>query len=486
MPTQQTHGVFISYRRQDAAFHAGWLYGGFAGRFGSSYVFKDVDSIRPGEDFVNAITSAIRSCHTLLVVMGPKWLAVSDRRDLRRIDKPNDFVRLEIETALAQGVHIIPVLVLDAAMPTPDELPESVRGFARRNAIEITSSHFQADLARLMSSIEQIGLETAAQTGYLADPNALRDGAAAGRAQSRLRAVGRSVPPGGPPAAEIPRRGASNWHYPPSPVHQDAEPRRNSWTMLGIALTVLVMIGLIGFVAYQLSLGRQAPAQVAVPALVGATEEEARNQLAQAGLKVGTLTRTEGEADQIGRVITCDPEPGTKVDGASLVNIAIGIQATTVPIPTVQGQDAGDAQQVLESAGFKVTKETVDGGGDSGSVVGTSPPAGTQAKKGSTVALQISSGDSGTLPMPNVLGLDQQDAQARLASAGFTRIDTLVRQVQQPQFDGRVIEQDPPAGLEVDTGVQVRLVIGQVDSVGGGNRWTPDRHPAILLRCACW
>ena len=140
------------------------------------------------------------------------------------------------------------------------------------------------------------------------------------------------------------------------------------------------------------------PATVTVPRLIGLGLADATTELTNAGLKVGTQTQTEGEADQVGKVIASTPEPGTKVGGASLVNIAIGVQATTVPIPNVQGQDAGDAQRALESAGFKVTKDTVDGGGDSGSVVGTYPPAGTKAKRGSTVTLQISSGDKANDP----------------------------------------------------------------------------------------
>ena len=55
MTAPQTRGVFISYRRQDAAFPAGWLYEQLANTFGEPYVFKDVDSIRPGEDFVDVI-----------------------------------------------------------------------------------------------------------------------------------------------------------------------------------------------------------------------------------------------------------------------------------------------------------------------------------------------------------------------------------------------------------------------------------------------
>ena len=86
------------------------------------------------------------------------------------------------------------------------------------------------------------------------------------------------------------------------------------------------------------------PASVTVPRVIGLSLAEATTELTNAGLKSAPPTQTEGEADQIGKVISSDPEPGTKVDGASTVNIAIGSQATTVPVPDVTGQDADDAQ----------------------------------------------------------------------------------------------------------------------------------------------
>jgi eukaryotic-like serine/threonine-protein kinase len=340
----------------------------------------------------------------------------------------------------------------------------------------------------------------------------------------------------GPPTAQT-RRLNGGRHSPAPPVYYDDEPPRSTGKIVGITLAVLVAVGLIGFVAYQVLSGPRAPEQVAVPSLVGATESDARNQLTaaglrigevrkveskaseidkvvstdpaagtqvnnlttvslsvgtgpasvtvprviglslaeatteltNAGLKIGTTTQTEGEADQIGKVVSSDPEPGTKVDGASTVNIAIGSQATTVPIPTVVGQSADEAQRTLEEAGFTVSKETVDGGGDDGSVVGTSPGAGSQAKKGSEVTLQISNGNNGKRPVPNVTGLEQKAAEQLLGAAGFTRVQTSKQAVLQPQFDGRVIGQDPAAGQGADTGDQVRLLIGEADSSGGGN-----------------
>jgi serine/threonine-protein kinase len=164
VPVQQPHGVFVSYRRTDAAFAAGWLYEQLVNRFGSSQVFKDLDSIELGEEFATVITGAVQSCHTLLAVIGPKWLSASDDQAGRRLDRPEDFVRLEIETALRHSIHIIPVLVLDAEMPKREELPPSIAALAGRNAIEITGTHFQADAERLLRSIDRIARQASADT----------------------------------------------------------------------------------------------------------------------------------------------------------------------------------------------------------------------------------------------------------------------------------------------------------------------------------
>ena len=101
--------VFISYRREDSGYPAGWLFDQLAASLGADRVFKDVDSIEPGEDFAEVISDAVSSC-AVLAVIGDRWLAAADE-DGRRLDDPGDFVRLEIEAALTRGVRVIPVLV---------------------------------------------------------------------------------------------------------------------------------------------------------------------------------------------------------------------------------------------------------------------------------------------------------------------------------------------------------------------------------------
>jgi len=147
--------IFISYRREETAYPAGWLFDRLADHFGVSKIFKDVDSIEPGDDFVETIRLAVGSCEVLLALIGDEWLTIAAADGGRRLDDPNDFVRLEIEAALSRGVRVIPILVEGARMPRADELPDSLAGLVRRQALELSPSRFDADLARLLKVLDR-------------------------------------------------------------------------------------------------------------------------------------------------------------------------------------------------------------------------------------------------------------------------------------------------------------------------------------------
>ncbi|HEX5253792.1 MAG TPA: toll/interleukin-1 receptor domain-containing protein, partial [Mycobacterium sp.] len=106
---------------EDSAFPAGWLYDRLRARFGSECVFKDVDSIDPGDDFLRVIEDAVGSCQVLLALIGDHWLDITDPTGHRRLDDPNDFVRLEIEAALRRDVRVIPLLVGRAPLPSSEQ-----------------------------------------------------------------------------------------------------------------------------------------------------------------------------------------------------------------------------------------------------------------------------------------------------------------------------------------------------------------------------
>jgi hypothetical protein len=146
--------VFVSYRRDDSAGFAGRLTDAIEQRLGRGSVFRDVDDIRPGEDFVAAIEGAIGQCDVLLVVIGRQWLTATDAGGRRRLDDPHDFVRLEVGEALQRNLRVIPVLVAAAPMPAPDALPEEIAALGRRQAIELRDSRWEADLEALLDAME--------------------------------------------------------------------------------------------------------------------------------------------------------------------------------------------------------------------------------------------------------------------------------------------------------------------------------------------
>ncbi len=148
--------VFISYRRDDSAGEAGRLADALEARFGKERVWRDVEDIPAGEDFAHEIDRALAKADTLLVVIGREWLAVHKATGQRRLDDTQDFVRLEIESALAHGIRVLPVLVRGTPMPAPDELPESLRPLARIQAYELSDSRWDYDVRRL---IELLGHE---------------------------------------------------------------------------------------------------------------------------------------------------------------------------------------------------------------------------------------------------------------------------------------------------------------------------------------
>jgi WD40 repeat protein len=136
--------VFISYRRDDTAEAAAWLYEQLTEHFGALGVFKDVETIQPGDDFVEAINAELRSCGALITLIGDKWLT-------RRIRDRHDFVRLEIEAAFAGNVRVIPILVEGASMPGAGDLPRSIARLARCQALKLTSEGRWGQLSELLT-----------------------------------------------------------------------------------------------------------------------------------------------------------------------------------------------------------------------------------------------------------------------------------------------------------------------------------------------
>src|SRR5215469_5399031 len=149
-------GIFISYRREESAANAGRLYDRLSDQFGESRVFMDVDSIAIGADFTEAIIGAVSGCDILLALIGRDWLTITDSTGERRIDNPEDWVRLEIETALQRDIRVVPVLVDGAALPRAGDLPPSLRALVRRQALELTHAGFRSEVSRLIAAVDDV------------------------------------------------------------------------------------------------------------------------------------------------------------------------------------------------------------------------------------------------------------------------------------------------------------------------------------------
>lgn len=150
--------IFICYRREDAAGHAGRLRDGLAATFGDSQVFLDIDQLNIGEDFVERTLAVIRSCRVLLAVIGRHWLTCRDTGGGRRIDDPEDYVRREIAAALGRApqIAVVPVLVHGARMPREADLPDEIQALSRRNAIALPDEMWRPELRRLLKRLEDL------------------------------------------------------------------------------------------------------------------------------------------------------------------------------------------------------------------------------------------------------------------------------------------------------------------------------------------
>ena len=154
MTTPQQGRIFISYRRADSKFAAGRIYDRLAAHFGEEAIFMDVEAIDAGLDFVKALEDAVQSCDVLVALIGRQWLHLKDERGKRRLDNPEDFVRIEIAAALNRDIRVIPALVDGTDMPRSTELPENLKPLARRNALQVNHRSFNADANRLVAHLE--------------------------------------------------------------------------------------------------------------------------------------------------------------------------------------------------------------------------------------------------------------------------------------------------------------------------------------------
>ncbi len=146
--------IFISYRRADTAHFAGRVFDRLRHHVGSQNVFMDVDNIPLGVDFAQYIGDEISKCDVMLALIGPNWADVLAKNGTGRLDDQQDFVRIEIASALRRNIPVVPILLEGTMMPSANRLPDDLRPLAQRNALSVRHSSFHSDMDKLVSELD--------------------------------------------------------------------------------------------------------------------------------------------------------------------------------------------------------------------------------------------------------------------------------------------------------------------------------------------
>ena len=149
--------IFISYRRADSQAWADRIYPVLVQAFGKDNVFKDVDNITLSRNFRAAIERAVINSDVVLILIGRQWVSITDDSGRKRLDNPDDFVRLEAEMALRHDKMVIPVTVDGARMPATTELPSTLQDVPVLNGANVRGDpDFEHDMGRLIRNIQEL------------------------------------------------------------------------------------------------------------------------------------------------------------------------------------------------------------------------------------------------------------------------------------------------------------------------------------------
>ena len=149
-----TENIFLSYRRDDSRGYTNAIYTMLEYHFDSDQIFMDVDTLVPGSNFVQCLQDAVEACDIFLAIIGLRWENIEDKKGVRRLENPEDFVRIEIAHALKRGIPVIPILVDGAEMPFSENLPDNLKELALHHAFSI-GDHMRSDMQRLIKALEK-------------------------------------------------------------------------------------------------------------------------------------------------------------------------------------------------------------------------------------------------------------------------------------------------------------------------------------------
>src|ERR1051326_8101122 len=154
--------VFISYRRSDGGGYAGRIFDRLCEHLGKERIFRDVDSIEGGTRFRDAIAKQLSTCKVVLALIGPEWLDARDESGKRRLDAPEDWVRIELSNALGHNLCVIPVTVGGAHLPAAGDLPDDVKGLVQLQSMDLRDGDtWNGDLQLLVHRVRsELGLHS--------------------------------------------------------------------------------------------------------------------------------------------------------------------------------------------------------------------------------------------------------------------------------------------------------------------------------------
>jgi len=391
--------IFISYRREDSAGHTGRLFDRLREHFGKDRVFMDIAGIEPGIDFGEAIEKAVGSCDAFIVVIGKQWLNVTDAEGRRRLDSPEDFIRLELTAALRRNIRVIPVLVQGAAAPSSGNLPEDLKKLSRLQAHEISDNRWDFDVGMLIETLEKV-----LKKGMTKD----------------------------------------------SGGKDDAIPKPFKFPRWAIAVIAAIVIGIGAYAIWP-----PGKPGIEMPNVVGERFEKAKAVLADKGLSVSTSEKQTGEKPP-GTVVDQKPETGTKLKKGDRVDLVLAVKSV-IKMPNVVGKRIEEAKAALREAGLAVpeVKDRKTNEKSPGIVLKQTPTPGIEVEPGQKVLLEVAV-KSG-ISVPNVVGEPIEKAKAMLADKGLA---VSIREKQTGEKPpGTVLDQNPKPGKEVENGQRVELVI---------------------------
>jgi hypothetical protein len=456
------HGIFISYRREDAAGYAGRLYDRLAAHFGDERVFMDVEGIEPGADFFEAIERAVGSCEALIVMIGNEWLA-TDSAGHRRLDDPADFVRLETATALARGIRVVPVLVDGAVMPRADQLPKELAPLTRRQAVELSHKQWDATTAELIRTLEKI------------------------LKQDKVHAAK-------PPTAEPKPQAEPERSEPQSPIGERRFDRRYYWgigavLVLGAASTLLYVtqpwredtkpsppLTVLRVTPARVEFAEQ-PLQVAGPASVVTLANGGGAPLRLRSVKIEGPNAAEFTLDE-GQCGERKLDPGESCSiKVTFIPRALGIRVATLAIATegtstaaavsVQGRGAESVAAVATPPPDKPKPQPA--------AQPTPPPERKPEIATAPPKIRASPPPAQLITVPNLVGKSRRDAVAELEKAGLeVRVIEDKADSSASGAVGSVVSQLPRGGEPLKAGGRVTLRVAAAPAAA-----TPAPAPAV-------